>query len=140
MVARQDAQHALVAHRQRYVALRRAQCAYRAGVLDVPRASAEAVVARGQRADRAQLDDVAAERRHIGVAVEGRHIGVRAALEQHELIVLGHLLAVAHAAVAEDAALTVDRDRLRQRKRLDEMALFLDEARLAWAPAESDVL
>ena len=72
VLAGQHAHHALVAHGQRDVALRRAQRAHRARVLDVPRARPEAVGARGQRADRAQLDDVAAERRHVGVPVEGR--------------------------------------------------------------------
>ena len=43
VVARQHAQHALVAHRQLDVALRRAQRADGAGALDVPRPRAEAV-------------------------------------------------------------------------------------------------
>ena len=64
----------------------------------------------------------------------------RAALLQDELVVLGDLLAEAHAAVAEDAALAVDRDERRQRERLVEVALGLDEARAAAAPAERDVL
>ena len=118
MVAREHAHHALVAHGQLDVALRRAQRADRARALDVPRARAEAVGARGQRADRAQLDDVAAERRHVRVAVERADEGVRAALEQDQLVVLGDLLREAHAAVAEDAALAVDRDQRRQLERL----------------------
>ncbi len=72
VVARQDAQDALVADGELDVALRRAERADRAGVLDVPRPRAEAVGLRRQRADRAQLDDVAAERRDVRVAVEGR--------------------------------------------------------------------
>jgi hypothetical protein len=71
VLAREHAQHALVADRQRDVALRRAQRADRPGVLDLPRTRAEAVGARGQRADRAQLDDVAAEGRDVGMTVEG---------------------------------------------------------------------
>src|SRR2546430_5704394 len=74
------------------------------------------------------------------MAVEGRDVGLGAALLQDELVVLGDLLAEAHAAVAEDAALAVDRDRRRELERLDEVALGLDEARAAAAPAEADVL
>src|ERR687883_1632163 len=74
------------------------------------------------------------------MAVERRDVTVRAALLQDELVVLGDLLAEAHAAVAEDAALAVDRDERRERERLDEVALGLDEARAAAAPAERDVL
>ena len=59
VVARQHAQHALVAHGQLDVALGGAERADRARALDVPRPRAEAVRARGERADRAQLDDVA---------------------------------------------------------------------------------
>jgi hypothetical protein len=108
VVAGQHAQDALVAHGEADVALRRAQRADRAGALDVPRARAEAVRARRQRAHRAELDDVAAERGDVRVAVEGRHVGVRPAFLEDQLVVLGDLLAEAHAAVAQDAALTVD--------------------------------
>src|SRR5262249_15238267 len=93
-----------------------------------------------QRPDRAELDDVAAERRDVGVAIERPDVAVGAALEQDQLVVLGDLLAEAHAAVAEDAALAVDRDQRRQRQRLDEVALWFDEARRPAAPAERDVL
>ena len=55
-------------------------------------------------------------------------------------MVLGHLLREAHAAVAEDAALAVDRHERRQLERLLEVALRLDEARAPGAPAERDVL
>src|SRR3954454_12337473 len=74
------------------------------------------------------------------MAVERADVGVRAALEQDQLVVLADLLRVAHAAVAEDAALAIDGDRRRQLERLDEVALGLDEARAAAAPAERDVL
>src|SRR3712207_6116920 len=59
---------------------------------------------------------------------------------QDELVVLGHLLAEADAAVAEDAALAVDRDQRRELERLAEVALGLDEAGRARAPAVGDVL
>ncbi len=140
VLARQHAHDALVAHREGDIALGGAQRADRAGVLDIPGPGAEAVGTRGERADGAQLDDVAAERRDVRMAVEGRDVGVRAALEQHQLVVLGDLLREAHAAVAEDAALAVDRDQRRELQRLDEVALGLDEARGALAPAEGDVL
>ncbi len=65
---------------------------------------------------------------------------VGAALGEDQLPVLGDLLAEAHAAIAEDAALAVDRDQRRERERLDEVALGLDHAAAAQAPAERDVL
>src|SRR5271155_6146113 len=74
------------------------------------------------------------------MAVEGRDVGVRAALQQDELVVFRDLLGEARAAVAEDAALAVDRDRGGELQRLDEVALGLDEARVTGAPAEGDVL
>ncbi len=140
VLAGEHAQHALVAHRQRDVALGGAQRAHRAGILDVPRPRAEAVGLGGERADGAQLDDVAGEGRDVGVAVEGGDVGVGAALLQHELVVFGDLLGEAHAAVAKDAALAVDRDQGGERERLDEVALGIDVAREAAAPAEGDVL
>jgi hypothetical protein len=140
VVAHVDAHDAVVADGQGDVALAGAHRADRAGALDVPRARAEAVGLARQRADGAQLDDVAAERRHVRVAVEGGDVGLGAALLEHELVVLGDLLGVAHAAVAEDAALAVDRDQRRQLERLLEVALGLDEPRAAAAPAEGDVL
>ena len=130
----------VVAHGQVDVALRRAQRADGAGALDVPGPRAEAVGGRRQRADRAQLGDVAAERRDVRAAVERRDVGVRAALLQDQLVVLGDLLREAHAAVAEDAALAVDRDQRRQLERLAEVALGLDEARRPGTPAVGDVL
>jgi len=74
------------------------------------------------------------------MAVVGADERVRAALGEDQLPVLGDLLAEAHAAVAEDAALTVDRDQRRERQRLDEVALGLDHAAAASAPAERVVL
>ena len=140
VVAREHAHDAVVADGELDVALRGAERAQRAGALDVPRARAEAVGARGERADGAQLDDVAAERRDVRVAVERADERVRAALEQDQLVVLGDLLREAHAAVAEDAALAVDRHQRRELERLLEVALGLDEARGAGAPAVGDVL
>jgi len=139
-VAGQHAHDALVADGEGDVALRGAQRADAGAALNVPRARAEAVGLRGQRAHRAQLDDVAAERSHVGVAVVRADERVGTALGEDELVVLGDLLAKAHAAVAEDAALAVDRDQRRQRQRLLEVTLGLDHAAAAQAPAEGDVL
>ena len=76
----------------------------------------------------------------VRAAVVRADEGVVAALEEDELVVLGDLLREAHAAVAEDAALAVDGHERRQLERLLEVALRLDEARAAGAPAEGDVL
>ena len=80
------------------------------------------------------------ERRLVGPPVESADEGVVAALEERELVVLRDLLREAHAAVAEDAALAVDRDQRRERDRLGEVALRLDEPAAARAPAVGDVL
>src|SRR5689334_4004745 len=74
------------------------------------------------------------------MAVVGADEGVVAALEEHQLVVLGDLLREAHAAVAEDAALAVDRHEWRDLEWLLEVALGLDHARPARAPAVRDVL
>ena len=102
--------HLLVADGELDVALRRAQRADAAGALDVPRSGAEPVGPGGERAHRTQLDDVAAERGHVGVAVVGADEGVGGALGEDQLVVLGDLLREAHAAVAKDAPLAVDRN------------------------------
>src|SRR4051794_37405833 len=65
---------------------------------------------------------------------------MRPALLEDQLVVLADLLREPHAAVAEDAALAVDGNQRRQRERLLEVALGLDEARAAAAPAVGDVL
>ena len=140
VVAAEDALDALVAHRQDHVALARAQRADRAGILDFPGTGPEPVGLRGQRSHRAELDDVAVEGSDIGAVVERAHEGRCAALQELKLLVLGDLLAEAHAAVAEDAALAVDLDQRRERDRLLEVALGVDDAASAGAPAHRDVL
>ena len=55
--------------------------------LQVPRASLEPVLAAGQRADRAQLDRVAAERRVEGVALQHADLAVAAAINRRECLV-----------------------------------------------------
>ena len=111
-----------------------------AGVLDVPGTGPEAVLLRGQGADRAELDDVAVEGRHVWPVVKSADVRRVAPLEKLELLVLGDLLREADAAVAEDAALAVDLDQRRERDRLHEMAFGVDHARAPVAPAHRDVL
>src|SRR5207244_11322114 len=65
---------------------------------------------------------------------------LRAAVERDELHVLRHGLAEAGAAVAEDAALAVERDRRRDRDRLLECALREEHPRRAGSVAERQVL
>ena len=140
VVAPEHPFHLLVADGEADVALARAERADRAGLLDVPGPGAEAVGVVGQGADRAELGDVAVERGDVGAVVEGADEGAVAALQQLQLGVFGDLLAEAHAAVAEDAALAVDRDQRREFDRLLEVALFVDHAAFARAPALRDVL
>src|SRR5262249_902176 len=81
--------------------------------LELPRADVEARLRRQQRADGTELGDVAGERARVGLVLESGDHRLRAAVERDELVVLGDRLAEARAAVAEDAALAVDRDRRR---------------------------
>src|SRR5688572_31658957 len=123
MVPREDALDLALAHGRVDVAAHRAERADRGDVLDLPRARLEAVLRRGQRADRAELDHVAREGCAVGLVLEGGDERERAAVHRHELPVLGHALAEAGAAVAEDAALAVERDRGRDGYRLVERPL-----------------
>ena len=109
-------------------------------VLDLPGPRAEAIGRRRQRADRAELEDVAGEVRAVGLVLERRDDGARAAVQRHELAVLRHALREAGAAVAEDAALAIERDQRRDRDRLVEGALGEAHPRRAGAPAEGEVL
>ena len=109
-------------------------------VLDVPGPGAEAVRVGGQGPDWTEVGDIAVKRRDVGALVEGADEGAVAALEQLQLLVLGDLLAEAHAAVAEDAALAVDRDQRRELDRLLEVPLLVDHPAAARAPAHGDVL
>src|SRR6476620_7976426 len=76
VVSRVDPQHPLVADREADVALARAERADRAGLLDVPGPRAEAVGVGGERADGAELDDVAVEGRDVWALVEGAYEGL----------------------------------------------------------------
>src|SRR5262249_24340717 len=117
-----------------------AEAAHGGHVLDLPRARLEPVLRRGERADRAELNHVARERRAVRLTLErgGHRLG--AAVLGDELPVLGDPFGEAGAAVAEDAALAVERDRGRDRDRLDEGALLEGHPRVARAPAEGQVL
>ena len=140
MVARQHARDLALARRRPGVAPDRAEAADRGDVLDLPRPRAEAVDGRGERAHRAQLDDVAGEVGAVRLVLERGDVRVRAAVQRHELPVLGDLLGEARAAVAEDAALTVERDQRRDRDRLVERALGVGHPRRARPVAEGEVL
>ena len=67
-------------------------------------------------------------------------IELRAALARDQLLVLGDVGREARAAVAEDAALAVERDQRRDRHRLLVRALRQAEARVAGPVAERQVL
>src|SRR5581483_7905577 len=110
VVARQDALDLALARRRGDVAADGAHAADRRGVLDLPGPRLEAVLRRGERADRAQLGDVAGEVAAVGVVLEGRNDRLRAAVDRDELAVLRDLLTEARTAVAEDATLAVERD------------------------------
>ena len=98
-------------------------------VLDLPRPRLEAVEGRRERADGAELDHVPGEDRAVRLVLEGRDLGARAAVPRDQLAVLGDLLREARAAVAEDAALAVERDQRRDRDRLVERELREGHAR-----------
>ena len=76
----------------------------------------------------------------VRLVLERRDHRLRAAVDRDELAVLGDLLAEARAAVAEDAALAVERDQRRDRDRLLERALRERHARVAGPVAEGQVL
>jgi len=122
-VAGHHPQDPLVADGELDVALARAERADGSRVLDVPGPGAEAVGVGGQRPDGAELDDVAVEGRDVWALVECPDEGLVPAVEELELLVLGDLLAEANAAVAEDAALAVDRDQWGELEWLLEVAL-----------------
>ena len=101
----------------------------RGGVGDVPGPRDEAVRDARQRADGAEVDDVAGEAALVVVAREGADLAAGAAVLHDQRAVLGDVLAEADAAEARDAALAVERDERREVEGLREVALGLDEAR-----------
>ena len=141
VVARREAAHLEVAAVDVDVAAVRALGADARRALQVPRARDEAVLTVRQRADRADLGKVALELRLQLLVVEGGDERVDAALLEHDLLLAGDLVVVANAAPAEDAALLVELDVLRERDRLLEVDLLGDrKARDARAVAEREVL
>src|SRR5262249_12747420 len=113
-----------------------AEAAHAGHVLDLPGALLEAVLRRGQRADRAELDPLPRERRAVRLILERGDHGVRPAVTGNELPVLGDPLREPGAAVAEDAALSVEGDRGGDRDRLLHRPLLEGHSRVAWAEAE----
>ncbi len=140
VVAGEDPLDLPLAHGRVDVAADRAEAADRRHVDDLPRPPLEAVLRRQERADRAELGHVAGERARVGQVLEGRDHRQRAAVRGDELAVLRDALAEAGAAVAEDAALAVERDRGRDRDRLLEGELLEAHPRVAGAVAEGEVL
>ena len=140
VVAREDAPDFVLADGHRRVAANGAARADRRDVLDVPGPRIEAIESRRERADRAQLDDVAGERRAVGLVLEGRDLGVGAAIPRDELAVLGDVLREARAAVAEDAALAVERDERRHGDGFVDRVLREGHPRVARTKAEREVL
>ncbi len=140
VVAREHAPHAVLAHGAPGVAADGALPAHARDVVDLPGPRVEAVHGRGERADRAELDHVAGEATAVGLLLERRDDRARAALARDQLLVLGDVLREAGAAVAEDAALAVERDQRRDRERLLVGALVEVEARVAGPVAVGQVL
>ena len=79
VVSGEDPRHLALARRRPGVTPDRAEAADRRDVLDLPGAGAEPVGRRGERADRAELEDVAGEVRAIGIVFEGGDHRSRAA-------------------------------------------------------------
>ena len=107
---------------------------------EVPRAGAEAVLARGQRADRTDLHGVAREVRVERLVGEVQHLRAVAAVDEVDQRVARDLVREACAPRALDAPLAVEQDQLAQADRLLPVALLLDEARLARTEGERLVL
>ena len=120
VVARQDPLDLALARRRATLQPTGQSAADRRDVLDLPRPRLEPVLGRGERADGAELDHVARERRAVRVLPERRDLRVRAAVPRDQLAVLGDVAREPGAAVAEDAALAVERDQRRDRDRLVE--------------------
>src|ERR1700726_2050423 len=94
--------------------------------LQLPGTRPESILAMRQGAHRAHLREVALELGGELLIVERRHQCLDATLLQHDLLLAGDLVVVADTAPAEDAALLVELDVLRQRHSFLEMNLFRD--------------
>src|SRR5215204_2151750 len=140
VVAGEDPLDFPLAGRRRDVAAHRAHPAHGRDVLDLPGTPLESVRRRSQRADRAELDHVAGEPPAVRLVLEGRDHGLRAAVARDQLAVFGDLAGEARAAVAEDAALAVERDQRADRNWLVEGPLGKRHPRVAWAVAKRQIL
>src|SRR6185295_3208878 len=140
VVAREDPLDLALSGRGRDVAADGTEAAHGRNVLDLPRPRLEPVLRGGQRADGTELDHVAAERRAIRLVLEGRDQRLGAAVAGHELPILGDIRGEARAPVAEDAALTVERDRRRDGNRLVERPLGKRHPRRPGAVLERQIL
>ena len=140
MVAREDPLDLAFAHRRVDVAADGAETADGRHVLNVPRPCLEAELGRRERADRAELDHVARERRPVRIALERRNLGVGTTVSRHELVVFGNVRRESRAAITENAALAVERDQRRNRDRLFERDLRERHPCPARAIAEREVL
>ena len=118
----------------------RAGGAGRLDLVEIPRPRGEPVGRGGQRADRADLDGVAREVGGEGQLGEDPDLQQLAAANEIDLGLPRDLVGEAHTAAALDAALAVEQHELRDGDRLLEVALLLDEARLAGAVGEGLVL
>src|SRR5581483_4566599 len=140
IVPADDLQSAFVAaDAERGLAAIGAMHARRADVLHLPGARLVAISARGERADRADIDAHAALFAFQVVALVGRDDGGGAAVLHAERPHVHGLAADAHAAVAEDAARPVEEDH-RRPLLLFFVELGFHEARFGGAVAEGHVL
>ena len=112
VLAPDDAAQLVCAAIQSHIAADRTVDADAGRALDLPGAVGEAGDAVGQRADRTEVDDVAAGLGVHGAAGLDVDDGVVAALEQPQLRLVLPFLQVADAAPAEYAALLVQHDRV----------------------------
>src|SRR5207247_11265427 len=103
---------------QRDAAPHRALRAHGCRVSHVPRPRLEAPDARGEGADGAEVDDVAAEDRLQRLVELARDERLHAALVGGELLLPRDLVVVARAPVAEHASLPVEGDLVGERDRL----------------------
>ena len=112
------------------VAAPRAPVADRAGGVEVPHPDLEAELPVGERAHRADVDDVARVVVLERLAREEPDLRVVAPVEDAELAGAGHLVAEPHAARAEDAALRVQDDVGPERHRLRLVDLLVRHPRV----------
>ncbi len=110
VLARRDAHQLAAPLPQRDVAADRAFRAHAGRVRHVPRPRLEAPHARGEGADGAEVDDVAAEYRLQRLVELACDVRVHSALADGQLLLPRDLVVVARAAIAEHAALTIERD------------------------------